>query len=260
MAPIWNIPPPSLSLSNRDMHIWRADLNLPAIIIQKLAQTLSTDETARAKRFRLEQDRRRFIAGRAILRIILGYYLSVEPGLMQFSYGKYGKPRLTDSPGNKGFYFSMSRSGGLALYGFTRDCSIGVDIERIRDIPEMDQIARQFFSTRENAVLRALPESKKAKAFFNCWTRKEAFIKAIGKGLSQPLDRFDVSLIPGESARLLRINGDSKRALSWSIQELKPASGFVAALAVKKRSWQLRCWQWVSRLPRLEHQKSVYRN
>ena len=106
----------------------------------------------------------------------------------------------------------MSRSGGLALYGFTRDRSIGVDIELMRDIPEMNQIAERFFSISENAVFRSLPETMRTEAFFNCWTRKEGFIKAIGKGLSQPMDKFDVSLVPGESARLLRINGDSKRA------------------------------------------------
>jgi len=138
----------------------------------------------------------------------------------------------------------LSQSDGLALYAFTRDREIGVDIEHIRDISEMEQIAEQFFSARENAVFRTLPKSKKKEAFFNCWTRKEAFIKAIGEGLSWPLDSFDVSLIPGEPARLLKIEGDSKAASRWSIQDLKPAFGFAAAFAVKGRSGRVHCWQW----------------
>jgi 4'-phosphopantetheinyl transferase len=109
----------------------------------------------------------------------------------------------------------------------------------------MGPIAERFFSIKENAVFRALPESKKKEAFFNCWTRKEAFIKAIGDGLSRPLDKFDVSLVPGEPSRLLRIEGDSKAASAWTIQELKPAFGFAAAIAVEARRWQLHCWQWL---------------
>jgi 4'-phosphopantetheinyl transferase len=139
----------------------------------------------------------------------------------------------------------MSDSEGLALYAFTRDHEVGVDVERIRDIPEMDQIAERFFSTRENAIFRELPESKKKEAFFNCWTLKEAFIKAIGDGLHCPLDKFEVSLVPGEPANLLSIEGDSRAAARWSIQELKPSCGFAAAFAVEERSYQLHCWQWV---------------
>jgi len=244
MALSWKIPPPCLSLSNKDIHIWRADLNVPVLGIQKLAQMLSTDETARARRFRLEQDSRSFIARRAILRIILGHYLRVEPGLVQFSYGKYGKPRLTDSPGNQSIEFSMSRSGGLALYGFTRDRSIGVDIERMRDIPEMNQIARQFFSTRENAVLRALPESKKAKAFFHYWTRKEAFIKARGEGLRVDLNQFEILFAPGERAAMFKTKKNLEEASFWELRDLNIRPGFVAALAFQGHSSQLKYWQW----------------
>ncbi len=244
MGPSWNIPLSSLSLSNRDIHIWQADLDLPTISIQKLNQTLSIDERERAERFHFDQDRKRFIAGRGILRTILGCYLGVEPSLLHFCSGKNGKPRLAHTLGNGTIHFSLSHSEGIVLYGFTRGREIGVDIERVRDIPEMDQIAEQFFSVKENDIFRSLPENKKKGAFFNCWTRKEAFIKAIGDGFSRPLDKFDVSLVPGEPARLLSIEGDSKEASRWSIQDLKPPSGFAAAFAVEGQTWRLHCWEW----------------
>ena len=207
------------------------------------------EERMKAERFHFEQDRERFITGHGILRTILGYYLGVEASRLQFCYGKNRKPALADKFGKGIILFSMSDSEGLALFAFTRDREIGVDIERVRDIPEMDQIAEQFFSVRENAVFCALPESKKKEAFFNCWTRKEAFIKAIGDGLYCPLDSFVVSLVPGEPARLLRIGGDSKGISRWSIKDLRPAPGYAAAFAVERRSWRLYCWQWEGCLP-----------
>lgn len=231
-------------LKNDEIHIWNAALDQPASQIQRLIQTLSIDERVRAKRLRFEADRKRFIVGRGILRNILCGYLSIEPSRLRLNYGNHGKPAIVDNQGREMIQFNLSHSGGLALYAFTRVHAIGVDIEQIHDIPDMEQIAEHFFSVRENSVFRALPESKKREAFFNCWTRKEAFIKALGDGLSWPLDKFDVSLVPGEPARLLRIEGYSKGASRWSIQELNPAFGFAAALAVEGQSWRLHCWQW----------------
>ena len=128
----------------------------------------------------------------------------------------------------------MSHSEGLALYGFTRDHEIGVDIEHIYDIPEMEQIAEQFFSVRENAVFHGLPESKRKEAFFNCWTRKEAFIKAVGDGLSRSLDSFEVSLLPGKPAHLLCVGNDPLEASRWHLRELTPAHGYTGALVVER--------------------------
>jgi len=234
----------SLSLSAGDVHIWRATLDLPAVGIQMLNQMLSIDERIRAERFNFERDRRRFTAARGILRRILGTYLTVEPSAVRFCYGRNGKPRLADTYGNGEICFSLSHSQGIALYGFSRGRQVGVDIESIRDFPEMGEIARQFFSVNENEVFNGLPKSKKVYAFFKCWTRKEAFIKAIGDGLSYPLDMFDVSVHPGEPAELLRIRGDARKAARWSIQNVRPGPGLAAAFAVMGRSWRLRCWQW----------------
>jgi len=246
MAVLWKIPPSGTALTEREIHIWRAALDLPSMNIQELNKTLSADEKMRAERLYLERDRKRFIARRAILRKMLGSYTGIEPSSLRFCYGNNGKPRLADTSCNGAIRFNMSRSEELALYGFTRDREMGVDIESIRDIPDIERIVARFFSSREYDAFRALPESKKREAFFNCWTRKEAFIKAIGNGLSHSLDKFDVSLVPGEPARLLRIEGDSKAASRWFIQELKPTFGFAAAFAVEGRRWRLRCWQWLS--------------
>jgi 4'-phosphopantetheinyl transferase len=246
MVVSWKMPPRDLSLSKKDIHLWRADLNLPDRSIQQLNQILSTDERMRAERFHFEKDWKRFTVGVGILRMILGRYVGVEPSELRVCYGKHGKPGLSDGFGNKKIQFNMSHSEGLALYGFTRDHEIGVDIEFVRDIPEMDKIAEQFFSTKENDAFRSLPESKKKEAFFNCWTRKEAFTKAIGDGLYQPLDKFDVALKPGEPTRLLRIGGDSKTASRWLIHDLDPAPGFTGAFAVEGSDWRLHFWQWSS--------------
>lgn len=232
-----------MELSPDEVHVWCASLDQPITQIQMLSETLSPDERMRAERFHFEKDRSHFVVNKGMLRTILGRYLSVEPDKLQFCYEKHGKPALADISGNGRICFNSSRSGGLALYAFTRNREIGVDIEHIHDISEMGQIVERFFSKRERVVFRSLPESKKKEAFFNCWTRKEALVKAIGDGLYCSLDQFDVSLSPGEPAKLLRIKGDLKEVSRWSIQDLRPASEFAAACAVEGLC-QFRWYQW----------------
>lgn len=250
LSPSFRPPPLDLELKTNEIHVWCASLDQPVSRFQMLSQTLSPDERMRAERFHFERDSKCFIAGRGILRTILGSYLSVEPSRLRFCYGKYGKPALADTFGKETICFNLSKSDGVVLFAFTRDRGIGVDIERVRDISEMDEIAERFFSVRENVVFRALPESKKKEAFFSCWTRKEAFIKAIGDGFFWPLGKFDVSVAPSQPARVLRIEGDSKEASRWTIQELKSAAGFAAAFALEGRSRRLRCWQWPDQSPK----------
>lgn len=243
---IFNHPPLDLELRPNEIHVWRASLDQPISRFHKLRQTLSMDERMRAERLHFDQDRKRFIVGRGILRTILGRYLDVEPSRLRFCYEKNGKPRLADKFSKVTIFFNMSDSGGVALYAFSQDGEIGVDIEKICDNPEMDRIADQFFTDRESTIYRALPETLKKEAFFNCWTRKEAFIKAIGDGFSRPLDEFDVSFVPGEPVRLLSIAGDSKAAFRWSIQELESERGYAAAIAIEGRIKQLSCLQWLA--------------
>lgn len=224
-------------LSERDIHTWQSNLDLPILEIEELDQTLSDDERVKARRFHFEEDRKRFIARHGILRMILGWYLGVGANELRFSYGRNGKPRLVDEFGRADIHFSMSSSEGLALYGFTCNREIGVDVECVRDIPEMDHIVSKFFSVRENEVLELVDESSKKKTFFNWWTRKEALVKARGDGLSQALDKVDVSPMGAGAPGVVKMEEDSRTTGRWFIQDLEPASGFAAAFAVEG------CWR-----------------
>ena len=228
-------------LTSEEIHIWCTSLEQPVSLFQRL---LSVGERIRAERFHFEEHRKYFIIRRGILRTILGYYLGVEPSRLQFCYGKNEKPALAGTLGKGKINFNLSHSEGLALYALARYHEIGVDIEYIRDVPEMEQIVERYFSAGEKDVFRSLPDHKRKEAFFNWWTRKEAFIKATGDGLSWPLDRFDVSLVPDEPARLLKIDGESETASRWLIHELKPAPGFAAAFAAEGRIGRVHCRKW----------------
>jgi 4'-phosphopantetheinyl transferase len=241
---LFNSPPLNLQLANDEIHIWCASLDQPASLVNKLACTLSIEEKRRAARFYFEKDRKWFINRHGILRMILGYYLGTEANELKFCHGKNGKPGLAHSFEKGIILFSMSSSQGLALYGFARNREIGVDIECVRDLPDMDQLAEVIFSRREAQICGALPTHLKREAFFTYWTRKEAFVKATGEGLSQPLDKSEPTVHPGRSARLSNMDGESGRAFGFSIFDLKPASGFAAAIAARGESWRLRCWEW----------------
>jgi 4'-phosphopantetheinyl transferase len=206
--------------------------------------TLDDDERSRAARFYFSRDRDRFVVARGVLRALLGRYLNRAPESLAFSYSTHGKPALVSEPGADPICFNLSHSHGAALYAVTRSCEVGIDLEFIRCDLEAEQIAERFFSPNEIVALRALPPSLKRYAFFLCWTRKEAYIKARGEGLSMSLDQFDVSLTPGEPAALLSTNPDSDEALRWFLRNLTPAPGYAAALAIRGRDRTLSCWQW----------------
>jgi 4'-phosphopantetheinyl transferase len=241
---LWSPPPAGLALSGDDVHVWRASLDLPAARVQCLQHTLTANELNRAERFYFQKDRERFIVARGLLRGILGRYLDMAPDQLRFCYSPHGKPALVGGSGGDVLRFNLSHSHGLALYAITCNRQVGVDLEYIRPIPEAERIAERFFSAQENAVFRALPQNKRLEAFLNCWTRKEAYIKARGEGLSLPLDQFYVSLASGEPTTLLNIIGDPQEATRWALRKLKPGPGYVAALAVEGHGWRLACWQW----------------
>ena len=240
----WLPPPDDLAISRDEIHVWWAALDLPASRVQQLRQTLAPDELERAERFYSQQVRARFIVARGLLRAILSRYLGMEPGRLRFCYNAYGKPALATTTGNHPLRFNVSHACGLALYAIAYGRAIGIDLERIRADFTGEQIAEQFFSPRENATLRALPASQRREAFFTCWTRKEAYIKARGEGLSLPLDQFDVALAPGEPARLLQIRGKPHEPARWSFKELLPGAGYVATLVVEGGCGRLACWRW----------------
>jgi 4'-phosphopantetheinyl transferase len=241
---IWLPPPADLLLADDEVHVWRAALDVSDSYLAALQPTLAPDEVQRAERFHFQRDRQHFIAGRALLRLILGRYLRMAPKQIPLAYTAYGKPFLA-SPADQGQYsFNLSHSAGIALYAVTRARAVGVDIERIRSDLDHQQIAARFFSPAEQAQLLALPAPLRSPAFFRCWTRKESYIKAHGQGLSLPLDQFTVSLTPHEPARLVHSSAAGE-ALRWSLRELFPDPGYAAALTVEGQGWRLACWQWL---------------
>lgn len=227
-----------------EVHVWRATLARPEPEVEALRSLLSADELARANGFRFNRHRDDFIVARGTLRTILGRYLRRPPARLRFNYNKYGKPELRGAEDEEPLRFNASHAGGIALYAVARGREVGVDVERVRDDLACDEVAGRFFSRREVETLRALPASQRTEGFFNCWTRKEAYIKALGKGLSLPLDRFDVSLAPGEPAILLGVRGDEHGHARWYLRELLPGFGCVAAIAVEGDDWRLSCWRW----------------
>lgn len=240
----WEAPPASLTLSSTEVHVWRAPLHAEAPRLAQFYATLADDERDRAERFHRQRDRVHYITARGTLRALLGHYLHLAPQQVRLAYNAYGKPELADHRDAPPLRFNLSHSHELALFGFTHGREIGIDIEYIRPTFAREQIAAQFFSPRENAALRLLPAAQHALGFFNCWTRKEAYIKARGQGLSLPLDQFDVSLAPGEPAVLLQTRDIPQEAARWSLRALAPGPGYLAALAVEGQGWQLRTWRW----------------
>ena len=198
---------------------------------------LDTDELARANRFYFEKDRKHFVVARGFLRALLGRYLQLEPKQLQFSYGAWGKPALDGEFRESRLRFNMSHSHGVALYAVTEGREIGIDVEHVRPDFASDNVARRFFSPFEVDVFSELPEDDRVAAFFRCWTRKEAYIKATGRGLSQPLDGFDVSL--GPAALLRNEDGAPER---WTMIDFEVGPGYAGALVVESPVAKIRYW------------------
>lgn len=205
---------------------------------------LSEDEAERAGRFRFGVDRARFTAARGQLRLILSGYLQAAPQDIRFAYNPHGKPHLAAQDHAAPLYFNLSHSQGLGLLGVARIPEIGVDLECLERAVEIEQISRRFFTPAEAAALAGLPAAQQREAFFQCWTRKEAYLKAKGSGLVVGLNQFEVTLGPGKPARLIRASSDPHEASYWSLQELKPAGGYIAALAVRAPIRQIHCWDF----------------
>jgi len=178
-----------------------------------------------------------------LLRTLLSRYLDIAPSILSFCYSTYGKPSLDEAHHHTRLCFNVSYSHDIALYAVTQGRNIGVDIEYIRADFSNEEIAKSFFSASECVRIKELPSHLRTEAFFNCWTRKEAYVKATGKRLSLPLDQFDVSLAPGEPAALLRIENASDEVSHWCLRELIPAPRYKGALVVKGHDWEPRTWE-----------------
>jgi 4'-phosphopantetheinyl transferase len=218
---------------SREVRLWIVRLEASEENFARSLAALYPEETARAQRFHFDRHRRAFVLGRAALRFLLASYLGIDAAAVQFVYGPQGKPALAPTLKNvsRSLRFNASHSGDLAAYAFTNGCEIGVDVERYRALPDFEQIARRFFSPEETAELLELSPDEKTSGFFNCWTRKEAFIKAVGGGLSIPLDSFRVTLAPGAAARMVSLGGNDDAARRWTLYDFTPAPEYAGAIA-----------------------------
>lgn len=236
----WLPPPAHIDLTNDQVDVWRVRLDLPTVSVQLLEKLLSVDEADRAARFYFPADRNRYIISHGSLRKILALYLYCEPGEFSFSVNAYGKPSLD----GERLQFNLSHSGDLALIAITRGRRIGADVEKARTGISADIIGGHYFSQAEMAELQALPLEQREAAFFLCWTRKEAYIKAQGMGLSLPLESFDVSLTPNQPAVLRATRPDPAEATRWTLLSLSVGSGYEAAVAVEGQNLDFRLWDW----------------
>jgi 4'-phosphopantetheinyl transferase len=248
MASMMNIQTPVFqfeavpALAENEVHLWRADLEALAPHEPRWQLLLSADEQKRAARFHFAADRQRFAAARATLRVILAGYLKILPVDIDFCYSKKDKPHLAPRHADCGITFNLSHSGGIALYAFARRRELGVDVERISRNVDVAGIARRFFSEQEQKQLLRLPADEQVESFFRCWTRKEAYIKATGDGLSLPLSQFDVSLEPGSGDALAATRPDNEESKHWLLGEVPAGDGYLAAICVSGRDWKLVSW------------------
>ena len=246
VEPLWQTASKALPLRPDEIQVWRASLDVDPAALKCWRETLSAEEQARADRFRSPADGDRYTAGRGILRALLARYLGTPAGDFRFCLNAYGKPGLAPGIGTSDLRFNLSHSHGMALFAFSSGREVGVDLELVRSTLRDDRIAERFFSPQEVAALRALPESAQKEAFFHCWTRKEAYIKARGAGLSINLASFAVSLVPASSTHLPIIGIDSPEAGRWWLRALAPGEGYVGAIAAEGTDWSLTTWQWVN--------------
>jgi len=240
----WSAAPAEIALHENEMHIWRAWLDVDDREFARLSSYLSQDELLRADRFVFSKDRHHFTVARGRLRELLGIYLKRLPESFQFRTGRYGKPTLSEDLPVR---FNLTHSYGLALYGFSLNRELGIDVEKIRPEFASKEIAERYFSAAEQRELSQLPTEMHTDAFFLCWTRKEAYVKAHGDGLQIPLDSFDVSLTPGEPV-LLRSTDQEK----WSIRSFSPASQYVGAFVGEGKFHSINFWDYQSE-PAIPH-------
>ncbi len=234
----WSPLPDELDLGPNHADVWRVFLTVQPDSLQQMESTLSADESQRASRFHFEDDRACYIVAHASLREILGRYLRCEPHDVKFSTNEYGKPFLPDH----NIEFNLSHSGAYALIAVTCARKVGIDVEFIREDIELANLASRYFSPRDLSEWMALPPEQRTLGFFQCWTRKEAYIKAQGLGLSLPLDSFDVSI--GEPALLRATRHDPSEAARWSLRSLAVELNYTAALAVEGNDLEYRLWDW----------------
>jgi 4'-phosphopantetheinyl transferase len=235
----------AVSLPTAWVDVWSVPLVAASDQTDALWESLSSDERERASRFVFEKDRRRFVVGRGALRSILASYLGSHAGSIRFAYGEHGKPMLAESTGGGSLEFNASGSGELAVCAVTVGRKVGVDIE-LRRLPQDDAVVEQSCSPAERHAYGTLSSKEKPEAFYRLWTLKEAYLKATGAGLSRPLSSFDVTVLPGQRARLAADDLVPEGGENWTFVEFQPGPAHVGALVIsgderplKSRSWSL---------------------
>ncbi len=236
--PTWPVADPGRTLHDDEVHVWCTDLDALGADLDRFQRSLTAPELARAAAYRSTVDRVRFVAARGMLRSVLGRYLELDAAAVPLQVTAFGKP-VVAPVGSTAVQFNLAHAQGLALLAVTSRRQVGIDVEVVRDLPDMHSIARHFFAAAEVQTLLTLPAAQQTAAFFACWTRKEAFVKAQGEGLSYPLHRFVVSLHPSEPAALLTVDDDPIAVERWTMVALHPAAGYAAALVVEGTGWRL---------------------
>jgi 4'-phosphopantetheinyl transferase len=228
------LPGCSFDLSKRLVHVWTLPIGNSSNVIARCEEVLTPHEKIRAAQFRLSRPRESYILTRAALRLLLGRYLCQDPASIRFQFSSNGKPAL--EPINR-LRFNVTHSGKMAALALTEGCDIGIDLEQLRPLPDLEQIANRYFCSAEAAEINSLPAANHERAFFNCWTRKEAFVKAIGVGLSRPLNSFRVTVKPDEPANL--VFPDDETSELWTLQDLQLGPDYAGAVAFndRQRPW-----------------------
>jgi len=221
------------AISNGEVEVVVTNLDVPGSEVAVAIELLSVEERRRADRFVFVRDRNRYVVARAELRKLLGERLEMKPETIEFCYGNYGKPALANQLTGVPLHFNVTHSDDVAAYAFSRGREIGIDVEAISDMLDRDEVASHCFSNHEIEDYRQLNDGEKPLGFFNCWTRKEAFVKALGDGLQYPLSSFDVTLSPDEPAKILRIGDHTGRDCGWELFSFVPLPGFIGAVAVQ---------------------------
>jgi 4'-phosphopantetheinyl transferase len=239
----WHRLRDAYSLAPNEVQVWRATLDASQEDIGKFMRVLSAEERAHAQGFHFAADSRRHIIGRGLSRTLLGHCLARPADEVEFEYNGFGKPRLAADL-RSSIEFNISHSGDLVLVALTLGRAVGIDVERMQSRMATEEIATRFFSPNECQTLFSLVPELQCEAFFSCWTRKEAYLKARGDGLSLPLDTFDVAFAPGEEPRLLATRHDPGEAHRFTMRAPDPGHGCKAALVAEGSGWKLTCWDW----------------
>ncbi len=238
----WDPATTPIPLGDDDVHLWKAHIARSQDAVERLWQVLESDEKERAERFRFERDRNAFVVSRGLLRTLTAEYLSCGVEAIDLVQGPYGKPQLAGPVSD--LRFNVSHSGDLSVLAFASGAEIGVDVEKTtRDIPFLD-IGRRFFARSEMDVMERLPSARIRDAFYACWTRKEAYIKALGLGVTHGLSNFAVSVHPDDAPSLLASDLDPAAPERWEIADFYPDRGYRGALAIQGKGRAVRLFEW----------------